>query len=374
MRIYDLFLATADASAVVNWVNNGGFTAFDHALTRVKNNSLARRGFDTNNLPDQSVIDGSVAYDTIDAVDYTAITYSGGITDIALKSVGSWHIYGTSGSVTISPKIDGKVLYSFDGGNLLVVSADPGTVTLDQPIDYFLPLLGEEVTVAFSGRKLKSAAKVEVMLMLDDVPVLSMVTQSQFFGDYKRQSKSAMMPKEGKKMVLRIKLSSLDSFSFGLSGISMVMGSTPLPPFTPSLADTTIPSGTVILFEGADCPTGYTSVGDNRLALVSGMPARLNEVSSITEAGAKTHDHDPSFGSIDGLEEASTEEHGTGQVSAGSMISLKGVLEDALALDANGSYAHSVPVAALIKRHTHFVTSDMPSIPPCFPVLFCKKI
>lgn len=374
MRVYDLFLAVADSSSVVNWIDNGGFTAFDHALTSVKNESYARRGFDPLNLPDQTIVDATVAYDVVDIVNYAPITYSGGISEAPQKNIGSWEIYGASGSVTIAPKIDNKFLYSFDGGNLLVVSADPGTVILDQHIEYFLPLLGEEVTVAFSGRKLRSATKVEVMLLVDEVPALTIVTQSQFFGEYKRQSKSTVLPKEGKKMTLRIKLSSLDSFSFGLSGISLVMGSMPLPPFTPSLADVTIPSGTVILYEGAACPAGYVSIGAGRMALVSGMPARLDESSGISEAGSATHDHNQLFGAIDGLEEGSTAEHNTAGVSDGSLLHIKGVLENSLNNLVGGAYAHSIPAAALTREHTHSVQSNMPSLPPCFPTLFCKKI
>lgn len=372
--LHEVYDTAADSTSAINWVNNGSFMFFDQSLAVVEDINTTRAAEYRR-------------FDVLDPTFYRHTSYAFNLEEKATSEfIGSWLIYG-AGSIIVNPIENGVVVPSYDGGNLLQIhGTKSGSITMDQELDYFYPLLGSQVTLALSGRKVTGIVKVELQLLIDDEIAVNLQTQSQFFGSYRRFSLVGKCPEQGNSCKIRIKLTGTGNWSVGLSGISLALGPLPFLAATPSLADLVVPKGTVVITTGATCPSGYKDVeSDGRMALVSGGPSNfVTEVLSNDtvpqvigvqiqkHGGNDYHDHNPD-GQIDCLEEPSNLEH----------VGPESVPDDGYqfihAVGYHASpvvswYAHDRPSTTLGILHTHRLTSKMKAIPPNFSVKYCQKL
>lgn len=383
-RNYDRYEGVSDGQSIVNLIDNGCFMFYDQPLRVVEDLSVTRRGGDKNNRSSFPATQDSRVFDVLDPTFNAKTTYSSALLrEVPNLSIGGWKIEGF-GTVTINPKENGVVIPSFDGGNLLSINCPTsGVVTLSQEVEYFYPLLDSDVTIAFSGRKFFGPVSVEMKLLADDSTVVSIPTSAQFFGSYRRISKFGKMPKTADRVKVEIKLTGSGSWSVGLSGLSLALGSMDFLPPTPSLSDLLVPKGTVVIALGRDCPVGYIETGKNKMALLlAGQPRLIKKLKNsdgtitsveVTESGGSDfHDHNPD-GQLDGMEEPPTAEHVGPAVPAAGSNPIHGIgYRDTTYVFS--SFPDDVPTVTLSKDHTHFLTSVMKDVPKNIEVRFCKKV
>lgn len=367
--VHKIYRTVADEGSSVNWLDNGNFAGYDRTLRAVLDNSSARASV----APVYDFIDANLYRKEVHAFDI-------GTTKPTENTIGSWYIYGVPGAVVLNP-VDlgsGTTIPSFDGGCLAKIEAEKsGSITMEQPIDYYTPLLGQDMTLAISVRKFSGQVKVEMFLCVDGFDTNGLTTQSQFAGTYRRYTKAVHVPLDTKTLSVKIKLSGLGSWSVGVSGASMIMSACTSVPYTESLADVVIPKGTTILFQGESCPSGYLSIADDgRYALISSGTAGIIENTDAgpkltTEAGSDKHDHADS--TIDCLEEPKTVEFETAAPIPEDCTSYElGMPYHHSTIDS--WYPHSKPTAALSVNHTHKIKAVMDAAPKALKVKFCKKL
>lgn len=192
--------------------------------------------------------------------------------------LGSWFIYGASGSVEVGPlDDDGEIIPSYDGGKLARVSfGQRGSIEMSQEILDVKPLRGERVTFAYSGRKFTGRVRVDMVLRIDGQDYTIETSYSPSFGTYTRRTAVYEMPLNFTSLEVVLRFTGGISESVGISGVAFALGSYALDmPFSESMIDSVIPSGSTIMVTGDVCPPGYREVPDsrNRLALaVTGDP------------------------------------------------------------------------------------------------------
>lgn len=372
-QIHNNYQSIASDRSAVNWLNNGGFTSYDKKLVLIKNTCADRL-----NAP-------AVTRDVFDLVDPEL--YSRGFYSYAVPKtpgqqfLGYWEVSGISGSLTINPSDDsGNMLTSYDGGNFLLVSgSETGSIILDQKIEYYQPLAGQQVTIAVSGRKMSGPVKAEFSLLDGDI-IDTMTINAQFFGKYRRFYHTVDLKPDLKSLTFRIKLTGSGTWSLGLSGVALTMGSNSFTTYTPSVADVTIPRNTVFMFTGDSCPTGFVAVADQRMAVVRGGPSyHISGDALQTEFGQDEHDH------VEGDDQQPD--------TLFPPSDLRTATATEMPPDAS-RWVHSVPyrnevvwgnngqdtfpdedaTAALGPTHGHTLITKMNSIPPTFKVLFCEKL
>jgi len=375
-QIHKNYRALASDRSAVNWINNGGFTSFDRKLRLLPNNSVDRI----------NPAIGRPAYDLVDPDLYKRSFYSFAIPSTAgTQFLGYWDVYGVAGSIAINPSDRaGNVLTSYDGGNLITINGSVGgSITLDQKIDYYQPLAGQDVTISVSGKKLIGAVKVEFILA-DSSDMHTFDVSSQFFGNYRRFSKSFKLKNDLSSLTFRVRASGSGSWSIGLSGLSLTLGANSVVPFTHSIADLAIPKGTVFMFTGDSCPTGFVTVADQRMAVVRGAPNfhvtqdALGAAVPGMEFGQDEHDHVETDGQVDGLFEPSDLRTPTAEeMPRDASRWIHGVPYRDAVVWANGgvdTFPDEDATAALGTTHGHTLITKMSSIPPTFKVRFCEKL
>jgi len=190
----------------------------------------------------------------------------------AESDLGSWFVYGCSGSVDINPTSDAGQLFAYDGGNVAGISfAETGTIQLTQQIVDIKPLLGRWVTVAYSGHSIRGRASVNLILRVDGKDNLVDQIPSSSFGRRLRRAASFELPLNFSTLELVISSRGSRSDAFGISAVAMTIGRLEKDlPFTLG-PDNIIPAGTVIMYSGSSCPPGYRTVpySQDRLALLT---------------------------------------------------------------------------------------------------------
>jgi hypothetical protein len=378
---YTPYDGVADDSSAINWINNGLFMFYDQSLAVVEDTGLTRCGADKNAITPTKV---TREFDVLDPTFYKKTTFSFKIAENGHQELISGWKFSGNGVVTVNPVENGTIVPSFDGGNLLVINGtQSGTITMDQEIEYFYPLLGSEITLALGGRKVAGLVKVELQLLVDDAVVHQISTQSQFFGSYRRFSSYGKCPKTGKTAKIRIKLTGSGFWSVGLSGITLLMGAMTSYTAVPSLTDLLIPKGTTFLTLGDACPSGYQEIATDHMALVTSGPANFLQQTTDalgvtrfeleTEGGHDVHDHNPD-GQIDALDEPSGDRHvGPVSVPDDGYALIHGVPYH-LTGTVTSWFPHDRPTVTLSVDHSHSLTSEMAAVPPNFRVKYCKKL
>lgn len=357
------YLAVARSDGRVNLLHNGDFTRYEQSLKLYQDIGEQRNGL----------------YDLVDERLYFPVSKSFSIASEAGKEnvIGHWDIWGVSGSIEIAPvdTTTGAVIPSFDGGNLIRVSfIDNGTINLDQDIADIAAIRGKRLSFAFSGRKFSKDVTIRLILLDQDEEIYSKSFSTTTFGKYRRVFDSVIAPSTLSSLKVRLALDGLVGASVGLSGLTAILGPTgPTIPYVPSIGDITIPSGTVILWGGDVCPSGYKVVneGTDRMALTTGGPAyfRNTDGTVFLSGGQDSHDHDPN-GAVDGLDEPSTAKHTTKTpIPNSAQATIHGIK-----FGEQPTFPGEKPVKALGIKHSHKLATKMNSAPPTFPMKFCVKL
>jgi hypothetical protein len=370
-QIHKNYRALASDRSAVNWLNNGAFTSFSRKMAVIKNLSEDRI----------NTTIGRAAHDLVDPALYMRSFYSFAVpTTAGNQFLGYWEVSGISGSLTINPSDrSGNVMTSYDGGNLLVVSGSAtGSIILDQKIEYYQPLAGQEVTIAISGKKLTGPVKAEFILV-DSEEMHALDISSQFFGDYRRFHKTFKLKDDLTSLTFRVRLTGNGSWSIGLSGLSLTLGANSLVSYTHSIADLTIPKGTVFMFTGDSCPSGYVVVADQRMAVVRGASNyHIENGEHVQEFGQDEHDHVELDGQVDALFTPSDLRTPTAEeMPRDASRWLHSVPYRDASVWSNGgadTFPDEDAAAVLGVEHGHTLVTKMSSLPPTFKVRFCEKL
>ena len=342
----------------INLINNGGFTNFAAGLAQVQD---TERGAPV--LIDQKLY-GPVS-----------LSFAPAEGPGQENQLGHWDVYGVVSGVEVSPRSPEGVVYtSYDGGNLVLTQfLDAGIVNFDQEVTNLPGIRGEQLGLSFGGYAFLGTVVVSMIILADGEEVTRVTALSSSFGKYRRVGGSAKIPATAKSVVARIELEGTPGSSVGLSGITVLQGpSGSLSGFVPSIADTSMPSNTVIMYEGEMCPAGYRNVSPGKpvLGLLTSGHAAVMGMSTYTPmAGSDTHDHDP--------DQPDSQLVATSEARHGHSIPLSGsgtgafysTLFNTVLTDAG-----EVPITLAGVNHAHTLTSNMTAVPPSFPMVFCQKI
>ena len=341
-----------------NLVNNGGFTQY-----------LGSRQVLRNTASDRS----SIAKDIVNVDLYGGANYGFRSTD---NELGFWEFDGVPINCTISPeRLDGTILTSWDGGNVCQFTlVDDGTATIAQTLYDPRRLEGQICSFAFSGVTLQGAVSLTLFVELDGETQDLLTLSSSAFGRYRRFGATVQMPEEVDTARVGFRILGCSGDTFGLAGVCGLAGtSQKVFNFTPSLVDLAVPSGTVFMFEGDTCPPGYYQYDSGYMALVSGTKA-FQEVmgEDVFELGADTHDHTGSSNLTPGVDDFVSTAPGLPFDSV-SLVRAAPFGQYPLSL-AYQPYSGETPQVVLGTNHTHRYRSDMTSVPPTFPITYCRKL
>lgn len=340
----------AGSGSRTNLVNNGDFTGYNAGLKLVQNT-----GFSLDAHPQ-----------LIDERQYRAVPYSFSTpSEAGTPYLGYWDIYGAAGSVDVAP--DGREAY--DGGNYAVFSfLEGGSITIEQDLAAPLSIADAVITASIGGISGEGAVGVNLELMKRGASpfvagttstitgewesVAATYVASTSFGAHRRVHVSATMP-AAQAYRLRITLVGHAGASVGLSGITVAHGGPGR--YVKSVADTALPSNTVILHEGPSCPPGFLEVASGRnVLLTTGHPMRSGG-DYTADGGSDTHTH-----SIDGAPVSS----GPANTTTASVKLFSEV----------SKHPGEKPVKVLSAAHEHELDTEMTSIPPSFGLLVCRKL
>jgi hypothetical protein len=364
-------LLLAGSRSRLNLVHNGGFTAYPGGLGVVEDTLAMRKG--------GSIAAAVTRRDLIDRRLYQPVSASFAIpADAGGESIlGHWDVFGGPGAVEIAPidSVSGRVLPAVGGGNVARISfTGAGTITLSQLITDPAPLRSQALSLSYTGRSFAGQVVIDMIVLADGQELARLAQQSNTFGAYRRPQLSVSVPGTAEVIEVRLELAAGPGASVGLSGIAAFLGATgPVAPYTPSLVDLVIPSGTVVMWEGETCPAGYRSVpgSDGLQALLTGGPANfMSEDGEASFAGGQDeHDRNPA-GAADTLEVPLSTDHDTDvPLPFEAQTSIHGV-----EFGTQSQYPGEKPVRALGVSHTHKIKSRMSAVPPCFPIRYCVKI
>jgi hypothetical protein len=206
---------------------------------------------------------------------------------------GYWDVWGSQARVLFN-----ESKKSLDGGNLVTVRFTvDGEVTFRQGIDSFNKFRGKPVTLALTGVQETGDIKVVLKLGVGTKTLESRPFFSIRFGTYQRMIVSFDVPLDISKFEVLVVLSGKAGYSTSFSGASLCIGaySGDLP-FSESLPDLSLPSGTVVGWVGESCPAGFRSLKEeDYLFPVLGDPnavrgnlyTRATSGGSLNSMGAK---------------------------------------------------------------------------------------
>lgn len=173
--------------------------------------------------------------------------------------LGYWDVWGVGSRIAFN---DGAK--SLDGGNLLTLRFDyAGDVTLKQPIESFNKFRGKPVTFALTGKQGTGDVRVVLKISTGSKVLESRPFFSVRFGTYQRMIASFEVPLDISKFEVLIVLTGKMGASVSLSGALLSLGAYYGDlPFSESLPDLALPSGTIVGYVGESCPAGFRSIGE----------------------------------------------------------------------------------------------------------------
>jgi hypothetical protein len=289
-----------------------------------------------------------------------------------------WDVWGVEGLIGVN-----SLGASLDGGHRLDVTfASKGSITLRQAMTPFDKFRGKPVTLAVSGYHVKGDVK--VTLKIDTGAVLeSRPFYSRYFGKYSRMVHAFDLPTSITKFEVSIVMEGLKGSVMALSGAMLALGAyTSDLPFSETPLETTIPSGTVILWTGASCPPGYRAIADDTyLYAHQGDPNAFRgdltdpDFTRETTLGQNYHDHaagsnerQPSAFDVRGDSFVSPAVLGEG--APRNYVRLGGY-----PTEEESEYYEGVREKTLPMGHTHLIKiAEAPVEPPRIKVRICERI
>ena len=247
-------LSAAGRNHSNNWLKNGNFA-------RIAREAVAKS---YPKVTSPSVIPSMTVADMLTPVDVSLLVNSASATDV----VGNWAVSGTqdnAGAVDFDPvnPLTGVRRRSFDSGHLLRVTFyDDVTITLEQGIDVINQFRGQPATFAFSAEKIEGEVKVWPEFDFGTEVVQGVPFFASQIGSYRRIAHAIEeCPLGMEKIVVRLKVQGRRGQAIGLAGCSFALGRFDLSlPYSENPGDVALPRGTVILWEGDDCPAGFRPV------------------------------------------------------------------------------------------------------------------
>jgi hypothetical protein len=363
---YDYFSNVAAGEAArVNLINNGGFTAYPDGIRVVQNTITGQN-------------------EVLDLRKYEHLRFSFNSESAAGQpsTLGDWDVYGSEATLTVCPAdSNGDLLPSYDGGNLLQLAlSESGSVTLSQPVQHVAGLRGGFATMAYGGRAISGGATVTMQLLDQDGTVLGEhVTSSAAFGRYRRMSALVEIPETTQSVSIQITVSGGAGTHIGISGVAVYQDRAGAPAgFSSSVADETLPSNTVFMFEGDACPSGYREISPDKellLLVTSGYSTVGPAADYAPTGGSDDHDHSPATptGTYGSVSEAL---HDIPQTVPPSSLSQSNVplFDDIESIETGNTVPAEKTVLAVGKDHSHRMRSNMTAVPPSFPMRFCERI
>jgi hypothetical protein len=246
-------------SGVVNHLKNGGFM-IARTFTPVNHTG-------PNGEPITKVLRTEYAYDVTDAhglpsslAPVTVPSFYPPGEPAAEQIVGYWDVWGTKAAIHVNREHP-----AYDGGNLVTVSFfGAGKVTFRQTIESFHKFLGKTVTFGLSGSSTKKGVRLTPRVDVGTKVLEGRPFFSDYFGDYYRMLVEFEIPLDTTKFTVLIELTGVNDSLADISGATLALGSYAGEiPFSESLPDIAIPSGTIIGWAGESCPSGFRSLGDN---------------------------------------------------------------------------------------------------------------
>lgn len=212
--------------------------------------------------------------------------------------LGEWSVYGCLGAVDINPGSESGRMISYDGGNVARVTfSEAGNIRLTQRITDIKPLLGRWVTLAYSGHKVKGRVMVSLIVSVDGSEKVLDSIPSTSFGTRLRRVSSYELPLNFSTLDVIISIQGTASDSVGLSAVAMSLGRYEKDlPYSYGDASA-IPSGTVIMYTGPNCPAGYRTVPYSKDRLALGIASNPYELS--VDRGIPSIIKDPSAANVD---------------------------------------------------------------------------
>lgn len=359
MTLSELNAKVARNTEKINLINNGAFTRFVRDVSFIENSA--------------DEIDG--VRHSIDRTLYQKTSYSWNIDAATSQLIGSWSISGQPCSITVSPKHGDIVLPSYDGGNVLQLTfRNSGDIVLEQEIADPYRLQNTTITAAMSGRQFGGKSVAVVSLVLDDVPTTLVQANSASFGQYRRFYRIYSINTKPTKASLRITISGVQGESLGLSGITLVLGSSERQPYVTSMADRVMSPGIVIMYEGETCPPGYADVSSHStMAIVSGSNFQSVGGTLQQTIGSDTHDHTHKANPLAPTLSATIPTNVP--MEAQDVRIVHGIpFHEYPPQIAYTPYKGERPLNVLSNLHRHNIATDMEGIPPTFPLRMCKRL
>lgn len=286
-----------------------------------------------------------------------------------------WDIWGAGSLIALN---EGKL--SLDGGSLVTLTFNEnGVVNFKQAIESFDKFRGKKVTMALGGSVGKGTVKVSFKIDTGSSVLEGRPFYSRYFGKYTRLLHIFDMPLAMSKCDVYIVAEGRAGEIVSMSGAVLAIGEYRADlPYSDNIPNAVIPSGTVILWSGASCPSGYRAIEDDAfLYAYLGDPNGFMGYDFGLESrpdhslGQNRHDHTPS---------RDTEDQPAAFELVDSPFPTPLVKDEAVStlsvnpVVTNPSYAG--PTDAVLPRdHTHLIsvlTEEV--VPPNVKYRACEKI
>jgi hypothetical protein len=208
--------------------------------------------------------------------------------------VAFWDVWGALGVVGVN-----RGGSSVDSGNVLRLDflAD-GIITFRQSFANFNKFKGYQVSVGLSGVQGDGCVKITMGVDTGTSTVEARPYFSKYFRSYYRMVQHLMIPLDISKFDFLVKIEGKNRDSVSISGACLAMGSYVADlPYSDNISDKVIPSGTMIMYAGENCPAGYRALdNDSYLLAVLGDPLAFRgdvrgEEMLSQYLGHNTHDH-----------------------------------------------------------------------------------
>lgn len=246
-------------SGIVNHLKNGGFMTY-RSFTPINNAG-------PSNEPVTKVLRTQYVYST---THYASIPSDIAPTSVpgffvepvapAEQTLGYWDVWGAKAQIHLN-----RTRKAYDGGNLVTVSFyETGSVSFRQSIESYHKFLGKPIAVGLSGSSTVKGVRLVIKIDTGVKVIESRPFFSDYFGSYYRMLAGFDVPLGATKLDVIIQLSGTGICHADISGAALAIGAYAGDiPFSDSLPDVALPSGTVIGWVGESCPAGFRAVGED---------------------------------------------------------------------------------------------------------------
>lgn len=291
-----------------------------------------------------------------------------------------WDVWGCEGLVGVD--VSG---HSLDGGHKLDVHFSvTGKIYFKQAVESFDKFRGKSVTVALTGYF--GRGDVKVTLGVDTGTAQSgRPFYSRYFGPYTRMVQPFEIPTNITKFEVLVTLEGARESFVSLSGAMLALGAyTADLPFAENPADKVIPSGTIVVWAGENCPAGYRSIGDEVYLLQTvgdpnDMLGDLSNTKTLRKQVIGDNRHDHAAGSSSERQPSAFDLRGdsfiTAAVEEDGAPTRDVEIADKASEQGAATVYEGVREKVLPMEHTHLIKiTDELVEPPRIKVRICEKI